>query len=287
MAISNRGSGISGGNTGGRWPDGHEPFGRDDYDDGLPSPGPAFAPSASPMRDHGADLPPRSERAPRFEESGELALGEDDMRLPWLESDDEELEDGGYSTGQVAGLILFGLAAIVLIGAGIWYVLSDGPDTELVADGATIEAPETPYKVRPENPGGEKVAGTGDTSFAVAEGETRQVRIGDVPPPPPVVAPSAPASAVAASSAAPPAPQVSGVGVQVGAYSNRETAEKGWTTLSQRYAAILSGVPHRIVEGTADIGTVYRLQAVPGDGAAATRLCEALKAAGLSCQVKH
>lgn len=265
MAISNRGSGISGGNTGGRWPDGHEPFGRDDYDDGLPSPGPAFAPSASPMRDHGADLPPRSERAPRFEESGELALGEDDMRLPWLESDDEELEDGGYSTGQVAGLVLFGLAAIVLIGAGIWYVLSDGPETELVADGATIEAPETPYKVRPENPGGEKVAGTGDTSFAVAEGETRQVRIGD----------------------APPAPQVSGVGVQVGAYSNRETAEKGWTTLSQRYAAILSGVPHRIVEGTADIGTVYRLQAVPGDGAAATRLCEALKAAGLSCQVKH
>jgi cell division protein FtsN len=79
---------------------------------------------------------------------------------------------------------------------------------------------------------------------------------------------------------------MSGPGVQVGAYSNRESAEKGWTRLSQQYEA-LSGVRYRIVEGRADIGTVYRLQAVPGDASAANRLCATLKGAGLSCQVKR
>jgi hypothetical protein len=51
--------------------------------------------------------------------------------------------------------------------------------------------------------------------------------------------------------------------------------------------SVLSGVRHRVVEGKADIGTVYRLQAVPGDAAAANALCGRLKAGGLACQVKQ
>ena len=79
---------------------------------------------------------------------------------------------------------------------------------------------------------------------------------------------------------------MSGVGVQVAAYSTRELAEKGWAGLSEQYE-MLSGMKYRIVEGRADIGMVYRLQVLPGDSAAADRLCGSLKSAGLSCQVKR
>ena len=49
---------------------------------------------------------------------------------------------------------------------------------------------------------------------------------------------------------------------------------------------LLSGVSHRVVEGRADNGTIYRLQAVTGDAAAAKALCGKLKAKGIACQVK-
>jgi hypothetical protein len=64
-------------------------------------------------------------------------------------------------------------------------------------------------------------------------------------------------------------------------------AEAGWTKLTGQAGAVLSGVPHRVVEGAADNGTVYRLQAVAPDAAAANALCGKLKAAGIACQVKY
>jgi hypothetical protein len=56
--------------------------------------------------------------------------------------------------------------------------------------------------------------------------------------------------------------------------------------LSTQYEA-LSGLKHRVVEGSADIGTVYRLQVLAGDVTGANALCGRLKAAGLACQVKR
>ena len=44
---------------------------------------------------------------------------------------------------------------------------------------------------------------------------------------------------------------------------------------------------YRIVEGQADIGKVYRLQALPGGAAVAQSLCRSLKAARIPCQVKN
>ena len=76
------------------------------------------------------------------------------------------------------------------------------------------------------------------------------------------------------------------MGVQVAAYSTRASAEAGWSRLSTQYEA-LSGLKHRIVEGSADIGTVYRLQVLAGDVPSANALCSRLKAAGMACQVKH
>ena len=208
-----------------------------------------------------------------------LDLQDLDERLPWLESDDDLNQDGGSDGGRVIGAVLGGLIALAAIVGGIWWVSHRSDEPAAVADGGVIRAPEQAYKEAPKNPGGKTFDGTGDSSFAVSEGQTRTARLGQESP--------------AAKPSPKPSPSVSatpdaqgGVGVQVGAYSNKATAEAGWTKLQAQHDA-LSGVPHRVVEGQADIGTVYRLQAVPGDLSAANALCGKLKASGLACQVKR
>jgi hypothetical protein len=225
----------------------------------------------------------RSDEGPL--DTGRLAFGDDDVRLPWLEADDEDEDDyQGYNTGQLIGLLALGLLAIVVIGGGIWWAMQHRKENLVPADGSVIAAPKQPYKERPKNPGGKTFEGTGDTSFAVSEGQTRPAKLGDRPDTKPTT--DVTPKAGGATGAPVGGGDVSGVGVQVAAYSTREQAEAGWTRLSGQYEA-LSGIRHRVVEGQADIGTVYRLQAVPGDAAAAHALCSRLKAAGLACQVKN
>ena len=74
--------------------------------------------------------------------------------------------------------------------------------------------------------------------------------------------------------------------MQVGAYRDEATARAGWAAL-RRQTDALSGVEYRIVKGEADIGTVYRLQALPGDMAAARRLRDALQGGGVASQIKR
>lgn len=213
-------------------------------------------------------------------EAATLDLQDLDERLPWLESDDD-LDDRGGDGGRILGFLVGGLVALAAIVGGIWWI-SHRSAPEAVADGGVIEAPKQAWKEAPKNPGGKTFDGTGDSSFAVSEGQSRPARLGQEGAASPAPKPSASASPKAAD--AKPEPQ--GVGVQVGAYSSKASAEAGWTRLQQQNDA-LSGVAHRVVEGKADIGTVYRLQAVPGDVAAANALCGKLKAGGLACQVKR
>ncbi|MBM0170071.1 SPOR domain-containing protein [Altererythrobacter sp. C41] len=207
----------------------------------------------------------------------ELEL-DDDERLPWLESADDEGDEQGVDAGRIVGFVLIALLVLAVVLGGGWYLLKGRGNPELIADGSTIEAPEGPYKERPEDPGGRIAEGTGDVAPAVGLGQSQQGRLAqeqDVPAP------------RAASEAEGSETETStGVAVQVGAFSSRETAQRGWATLT-RQTEVLSGVKHRIVEGKADIGTVYRLQAVAGDVAAAKRLCDALQADGVACQVKR
>jgi hypothetical protein len=235
----------------------------------------------------------------------QLEFDDDNERLPWLDSDDDD-QDEGTDGGRVLGLVVLGLIALATIVGGIWWSTHRTPDATLVADGSTIAAPSQAYKEAPKDPGGKTFDGTGNTAFAVSEGQTRPAKLGEgsapvAPPPggagakpgfdsvkPPVAfasaTPSANASANAGATAG--APQtVSGPAVQVGAYSTRTSAEAAWSRLSQQYSA-LSGQRHQTVEGKADIGTVFRLQALPGDAAAAQALCGKLKSTGLACQVK-
>lgn len=221
------------------------------------------------------------------DEAARLDLDDDDPPLPWLQGDDDDEDFEGSGLGQTIGFVVLGLMAIALVVGGIWWVSSKSDDQTLVADGSTIPAPKTPYKEKPKDPGGKVFEGTGDTSFGISEGQKRPARLGQgegggeaAQPGFTSVAKGSPAPA--ASTEAP----VAGVGVQVAAYSNQKQAEDGWASLSQKYE-ILSGVKHRVVQGQADIGTVYRLQAVAPDAAAARELCGKLKAAGLNCQVKN
>ncbi len=220
-------------------------------------------------------------------DSGRLDLDEEE-RLPWLESDYDGDEYTGSDNGRILGFVLLGLVALAAIVGGIWWASHRQTDPNLVADGSLIEATGGPYKEAPKRPGGKTFDGTGDSSFAVSEGQTRPAKLGEAGAgPKPAVdltSKSGAAAAVAAAGAA--AHTAGGVGVQVGAFSTQATAESGWGKLAAQYAA-LSGVSHRVVEGKADIGTVYRLQAVAGDAAAASALCGKLKSAGLNCQVKN
>ncbi len=221
-----------------------------------------------------------------------LALGGDDERLPWLEADDDELP-AGVDSGRIMGAGILGLAVLAALVGAIWWFSHRGADSDLVADGSTIPAPATPYKQAPAAPGGKTFQGTGDTSFAVSAGQTRTGKIADAPtgpapasgsPMPSVTSSAKPAMAHASASAA--APAATGVGVQVGAFSSAASAEAAWTRMAATHDA-LAGVRHRVIEGRADIGTVYRLQAVAGDDAAAGALCAKLQQGGVPCQVKR
>ena len=236
-----------------------------------------------------------------------LAL-DDDERLPWLESADDEDDDGGIDTGRLVKFAAFAVGLLLLIVGGIWYANHRAASADQVAQGGVIPAPAEPYKTEPNDKGGKTFAGTGDSAFAVSEGKNPSAKLGGVDTP---VAPAstsvavasapaagapvagttppgtkAPAPAPSAVAAAAPAAVTGGIGVQVGAYSSQATAEAGWSRLSSSQAA-LKGLKHRVLEGSADIGKVYRLQAVASDVAAANSLCATLKAAGVACQVKR
>jgi hypothetical protein len=226
-----------------------------------------------------------------------LDLG-DEERLPWLESaDDLEADEHGGGPRLLPLALLALLVLGLAVGAVYWLTHRSGSTRP--ADGSLIEASKDPYKVAPGDPGGKKFAGTGDSSFKVSQGEHPDASLagsaGTTPPPAtatPSAAPSAAPSAkpssapVAAPVNAAPARSTGGVAVQVGAYSSNAQAEAAWGRLSAGHD-MLKGVPHRVVEGRADIGTVYRLQAMAGDGSAAVSLCSHLEADGVKCQVKR
>lgn len=222
----------------------------------------------------------------------ELAFETPDERLPWLESDDGDEETATYDTGRLVGLGLIMLVVLAVLVGAVWFVANRGSGSGPAPDGSLIAAPEGPYKERPASPGGKIFAGTGDTSYAVGEGQEIEGRLGAAAAPAPVATTPAVAPSATTSGEPSPTPSASaetalpaGTAVQVGAYSSRADAEAGWRRLTGQTEA-LSGVSYRIFTGRADIGTVHRLQAVGGSRAGAQALCTELKAAGIACQVK-
>ena len=217
-------------------------------------------------------------------ETEQLALADEGERLPWLEGSDDEAGDD-YEGNQLASTLRLALIALVALGVivgGIYWATHRNADQTMIADGSIVPADGRPYKEAPKDPGGKTFDGTGDTSFAVSEGKSKpaQMAASDAPKP------ASPGPTPAPGASAPPAPASGGVGVQVGAFSSKDAAEAGWTKLGGQAGGALSGVSHRVIAGNADNGTIYRLQAVAPDVAAANALCGKLKSARISCQVK-
>lgn len=242
-------------------------------------------------KDHGDDAMTQGAGLDPAEDETLLDFDDDDGALPWLESDDGIAEEGP-DTSRIIGFALFGLLALAAIIGGIWWASNRAATGDVEPDGSVIAAPEGPYKVKPDDPGGKTFAGTGDASFKVGEGQETEGQVAAQPAPKP--SPAASATPAAKPSATPetapsattPATASTSVPVQVGAYSTKAQAEAGWSVLYGQHEA-LKGIKYRIVEGQADIGTVYRLQAMAPGVSAANSLCDRLKADGASCQVKR
>jgi hypothetical protein len=224
-------------------------------------------------------------------DDAEAALGlADTDNLPWLESDDDDEDAGGFDPGQIMLFIAGMVGLLAAVVGGVWYISDKAGGGELVADGSVIAAPEGPIKQRPEDPGGKEFAGTGNVAPVVGEGGSRPAVVADAAPQPSAPGAAAqpaatPTKPVPATPSAGTAPATGGVGVQLAAYGTRARAEQGWTDAQKRTDA-LAGVKYRVVEGKVDIGTVYRLQAVAANRAEADKLCAALKADGVDCQIK-
>ena len=235
------------------------------------------------------------------EDAAELELT-DEESLPWLETDEYDEDGGAVDTARIVGLTALLLLLLAIIVGGLWWLTNRSDGANAVADGSTIAAPDGDYKERPDDAGGKTFDGTGNVAPAVGQGETRDGTISDgdsdkkIEDSPAANAgadvtnkgskTSGDAAGSSGSGAAAPSAGNSGVGVQVGAFGSEARAKEGWAQLRKQTSA-LNGVRFRVVKGTADIGTVYRLQAVTGSVSEANQLCSKLKADGLGCQVKR
>ncbi len=223
------------------------------------------------------------------------ALDNDD-RLPWLEAVEEEGGEGGPSALKLIVAVLIGLAAIGGIVGGIfWMGNRDGAQ-----NGApeVIAAPNGPYKVKPDSPGGMTVEGQGETAFDAAQGGTPNASIdtsavaeapvtarpkGQAPAAqePPLLTAPPPTNAPAPKTEAPAPTPAAGGGatIQLGAFPSGAAAEKAWKALSGRFS-YLAPLSHSVIQANVNGKTYYRLRA-SGPGAAG--ICGRLKVAGEQC----
>lgn len=204
------------------------------------------------------------------EGSGDSVYADDD-RLPWLETVDDDYAEGP-SIWRIILLVLLGLAVIAAAIFGYyWYQQNQG----LQGNGALINAQEGDYKVRPDNPGGLRVEGAGDTQFAASEGAVTNAQVNTA------AVPEEPVKAA-------PAPAASGGGaiVQLGSFPSEAAANGAWAQLSGRFS-YLAPLGKSIEPAEVKGGTVYRLRVNAGSAGQAGELCAKLKVAGEGCFVAN
>ncbi|MEH3048618.1 SPOR domain-containing protein [Sphingomonas adhaesiva] len=232
----------------------------------------------------------------------------DEDRLPWLDTIEPDEEDGP-SVGRVVAMVLVGL---VVLGAIIFGLYRMQAPRGANGEGTLIAAQEGDYKVRPDDPGGLKVEGEGDSAIAASAGSntsgaidlravpeapiTRQPR--SVPSPaatakgaptasakvPVAAAPLRAQKPVTAPVAAVPGAASGGALVQLGAFPSEAAATAAWSAIAKRfgYVATLGKV---VQPATVNGRTVYRLRVNAGSAGAASDICGRLKVAGESCFV--
>ncbi|MBW6528875.1 SPOR domain-containing protein [Sphingomonas sp. RHCKR7] len=241
--------------------------------------------------------------------SGSFARGDED-RLPWLETVEPD-EPEGAPVGRVVLLVLLGLVVLGGVLFGLYHYQRGAG-----GEGALIAAPAGDYKIRPDEPGGLKVEGEGDSAIAASAGSNGAAAIDlSAVPEAPIARPSAAPSAApsagptpgggassvsaavpqaaaplrAARPVAAPVPRVPGAGtggalVQLGAFPTEAAASVAWSAIAKRfgYVAALGKV---VQPATVNGRSVYRLRVNAGSAGAAADLCGRLKVAGEACFV--
>ena len=201
---------------------------------------------------------------------------DNEERLPWLESADDYNEYSG-NNGRAVGIVLLGLLILAGLIAAIFWMQGRSAMDGVDGDGSIIAADEGNYKVAPKDPEGKQFEGTGDASFSASEGEAKEAKL----------AGSSGATADKAKPAAPNAASADasgGVLVQLAAYSSEAQASSGWSSIAGKYEYVAK-LPKKIVSATVDGGTVYRLSAVAPNAAAASEVCNKIKASGGACLI--
>ena len=230
----------------------------------------------------------------------------DEDRLPWLETVEPD-EPEGPGVARVAILVVIGLLVLAGIVFGI-YSIQQRVGTE--GDGTLIAAPQGDYKVRPDEPGGLKVEGEGDSAIATSAGAATSAAIDlNAVPEKPIVTGRAtpvpeaevgttravatvPAAGGKLTAAAPTqAPRASVPGaasggslVQLGAYPTEAAANAAWSAIAKRFGYV-AALGKQVQAAEVNGRKVYRLRINAGSATSATDICGRLKVAGESCFV--
>lgn len=234
---------------------------------------------------------------------------DDGDRLPWLEAVEDESAGEGPSALKLIAAVVIGLVAIGLVVGGLFWLGNRGGAGGADGEAELIEAPDGPYRVAPDDPGGMQVAGQGGTAHKASEGQQPQGNLSMVVPEAPVdgrpkAAPGQPARPgaqpgqpaaggqpkAAPAPAQPPRPApaptpapapaaASGQAIQLGAFSSQAAAQNAWRAMSGRFR-YLAPLTHSIQPVQANGRTLYRLRA---SGAGAADVCRRLQVAGESC----
>jgi hypothetical protein len=237
--------------------------------------------------------------------SDEIELRDED-RLPWLETVEPD-EPEGPGVLRVLLLVLVGLAVLAGLVFAIFSFQQRTPDGE----GELIAAQEGDYKIKPEDPGGLKVEGEGDSAIAASAGasSTAAIDLKAVPEAPisgrrADGAPAAQTSGSARTSAevpgsggrlvakapmAPPKKAVPGAGsggslVQLGAFPSESSANAAWSAIAKRFGYVAT-LGKTVQAAEVNGRTVYRLKVNAGSADAASDLCGRLTVAGEKCFV--
>lgn len=208
----------------------------------------------------------------------------DPDRLPWLETADGYEYVESTSPLRMAVMLLAGLVLLVAI-VGAVYWLQRNQIGGANGNGQLIAAPAGAYKVKPQDAGGKRFEGEGDSAFAASEG----TKTGAILVPAAKVAAAAPPAAIASAPVAAPAPSAApsagAVMVQLGAFGDSAKADAAWAALNKRFG-FLAGMNRKIAETNVEGGRkVFRLQAVTANSSEAQQLCAKLKVAGENCLI--
>jgi cell division protein FtsN len=206
--------------------------------------------------------------------------------------EDEDAPRGISARAMLIGIVTVLVVAAAVAGAFYWLGSRGGG---VAGEPELIKAPATPYKVKPQDPGGLDIAGESETTFQTSAGQDVDSRLNlgatggeDVSAqPPPEQSANQPKTVDKPAEAAPPAsaPKPSGASgsvIQLGAFKNTAQAERAWAVLSARFGA-LSSMTKLIVPYSANGGSGYRLRAAASSPDAARQACQAIQAGGESC----